>query len=167
MPIRATGPGPAAKVLAPSPLRVLREPSALCAPLEMSLHRLDRKRLHAPGLVDALGWLPGAPLEADLTRPHRLRLRLRAQYGEPTIGSRRAHVDGQGRIVLTGGLRDWLVVHDDAPVLVWAEQYADGRATGVLAVANPGAVESAFVALCAAEDASKSILAPGRLTTVG
>jgi hypothetical protein len=42
------------------------------------------------------------------------------------------------------------VVLPDGPVFAWAEQDASGRATGVLAVANPGAVESAFVALSAA-----------------
>jgi hypothetical protein len=76
MSIRATTPATSAKIVVPSPLRALRAPLALCAPLEMGLLNLDRGRIHAPSLVDAVGWAPGAPLEVELETPYRLSLRL-------------------------------------------------------------------------------------------
>ena len=155
LPIRATLP-PAAgpKQLPPSPLRALRRPEEISAPLAMSLRVLDRGRVHAPDLVSLLQWEPGTALEVDVRRPHRLRLRPHRGDGGAVIGSHRSHLDGAGRIVVTSGARRHLVVAANDSVLVWAERDGDDKATGVIVVANPAIVERALVALVAFEDAN-------------
>jgi hypothetical protein len=57
--------------LPPSPLRALRGPEQVTAPLAVALRTLDRGRLHAPAVIELLNWEPGTSLEADVSRPHR------------------------------------------------------------------------------------------------
>jgi len=101
------------------------------------MRRLDAGRLSAPKLLSAAQWPSRAFLDADVSVPRVVRLRLSDAPTARLAGSSVVHVDTSGRIVLTDGIRMHLCVEPNADVFA---RLVEGGVIEVRSVATVNAV---------------------------
>ena len=111
---------PAAAGPTDSPLVGLRRPVAATATPVVVMRRLDRGRLYAPAIIDAVGWPCPARLDADVSRPERVLLRPAPEIAGVARSTSRPHLDQSGRIVLPIGIRAHLGIDPNAEIVVIA-----------------------------------------------
>jgi len=103
----------------PSPLRSLVRPVRATSGDLIVTRKLDGGRLRCEDLIEHAGWDLGIVLEADVSTPGRLHLRpAQSQTDKPIAHTRTAHVLEDKRMLIPGGLRDFLGVNANAIVLV-------------------------------------------------
>jgi hypothetical protein len=128
--------------IGPSPLVGLRRPTTYDpAGRVVAIRNLDSGRLSADSIVTAAGWEPSTALDADASQPQRIALRPAVADRGPVAGSLSAHTDSGNRIVVSTGLRTFLGIGPNDPVVAWT----DGA--GIVQLAPAGVVIDAFAAL--------------------
>jgi len=123
---------------------------------------LDRGRLCARKLVDAVGFPPSTALAADVSRTGRVRLTVAAPTATvadsttPVAGTSRAHVDARGQIVITAGLRAHLGIAADGWVLARA---IDDHTVEVLTAATLAVAIDALDLVASVANSTDSVVA--------
>ena len=102
-----------------SPLRSLVRPVRATSTAIVVTRKLDCGRLRCEDLIAHAGWDLGIVLEADVSTPGRLHLRpALSQTAKPIAHTRTAHVLEDKRMLVPGGLRNFLGVNANDTVLV-------------------------------------------------
>ena len=107
------------------------------------LRALDGGRLFARSLVEEAAWPPSIELVAELLEDRRIRLRAQDHTAGSVKGTLTPHVDDAGRICVSVGLRKYLGVSKDSPVLAYS--VAPGVIEIIPAAVVPGLLSGAEI----------------------
>jgi hypothetical protein len=124
--------------------------------------KLDRGRLCAHELVDAVGFAADTALAADVSRTGRVRLTVArplagvANASTPVAGTSRAHVDARRQIVITSGLRAFLGVGAGGEVIA---RVLDDHTVEILTAATLAVAIDALDLVASAATSTDSVVA--------